>query len=96
MIKTLIPEQQYAQTFGDIFLYLKKMLLYSFEKSCLSHRLFVTLSSLAVSRQKGRSRVNNLDVRQSRQSNDSASILKRAKERFCNSEMLKKAQQEAK
>ena len=27
---------------------------YSFEKSCLSHKLFVTLSSVAVSRQKGR------------------------------------------
>ena len=33
-------------------------LKYSFEKSCLSHKLFVTLSSVAVSRQKGRSRVN--------------------------------------
>ena len=31
---------------------------YSFEKSCFSHKLFVTLSSVAVSRQKGRSRVN--------------------------------------
>ena len=40
--------------------------------------------------------VNNLDVRQSRQTNDSASIVKRAKERFCRSEMLKKAQQETK
>ena len=40
--------------------------------------------------------VNNLDVRQSRQANDSASIVKRAKERFRNSKMLKKAQQEAK
>ena len=40
--------------------------------------------------------VINLDVRQSRQDNDSAIIVKRAKERFCNSEMLKKAQQEAK
>ena len=40
--------------------------------------------------------VNNLDVRQSRQVNDSASIVKRAKERFRNSEMLNKAQQEAK
>ena len=38
----------------------------------------------------------NLDVRQSRQANDSASIVKRVKERFRNSEMLKKAQQEAK
>ena len=38
----------------------------------------------------------NLDVRQSRQANDSASIVKRAKERYCKSEMLKKAQQEAK
>ena len=34
------------------------MFQYSFEKSCLSHKLFVTLSSVAVSRQKGRSRVN--------------------------------------
>ena len=40
--------------------------------------------------------VINLDVRQSRQANDSAGIVKRAKERFRNSEMLKKAQQEAK
>ena len=32
----------------------------------------------------------NLDVRQSRQANDSASIVKRAKERFRNSEMLRK------
>ena len=40
--------------------------------------------------------VNNLDGRQSRQANDSASIVKRAKERFRNSEKLKKAQQEAK
>ena len=32
---------------------------------------------------------------QSRQANDSASIIKRAKERFHNSEMLVKAQQEA-
>ena len=31
---------------------------YSFEKSCFSHKLFVTLSSVAVSRQQGRSRVN--------------------------------------
>ena len=38
--------------------------------------------------------VINLDVKQSRQANDSASIVKRAKERFRNSEMLKKAQQE--
>ena len=30
--------------------------------------------------------VVDLDVRQSRQANDSASIVKRAKERFCNSE----------
>ena len=37
--------------------------------------------------------VDNLDVSQSRQANDSASIVKRAKERFRNSEMLKKAQQ---
>ena len=35
-----------------------KTLQYSFEKSCFSHKLFVTLSSVAVSRQKGRSRVN--------------------------------------
>ena len=40
--------------------------------------------------------VNNLDVRQSRQANDSACIIMRAKERFRNSEMLKKTQQEAK
>ena len=38
----------------------------------------------------------DLDVKQSRQANGSASILKRAKERFRNSEVLKKAQQEAK
>ena len=42
----------------------------------------MTLSSVAKSRQKGRSRVNNLDVRQSRQANDSASMVKRAKENF--------------
>ena len=40
--------------------------------------------------------MNNLDARRSRQANDSASIVKRAKERFRNSEMLKKVQQEAK
>ena len=40
--------------------------------------------------------VIDLYVRQSRQANDSASIVKRVKERFRNSEMLKKAQQEAK
>ena len=39
---------------------------------------------------------NNLDVRQSRQANDSASSVKRAKDRFCNSEMSKKVQQEDK
>ena len=39
--------------------------------------------------------VNNLDVRQSRQANDSVSIIKRAKERFRNSEMPEKAQEEA-
>ena len=38
----------------------------------------------------------NLDSRQSRQTNNNASTVKRAKERFRNSEMLKKAQQEAK
>ena len=38
----------------------------------------------------------NLDVRQSRQANDGASIVKRAKERFHNSEMLEKAQQKSK
>ena len=37
----------------------------------------------------------NLDVGQSRLANDSASDVKRAKERFRNSEMLKKTQQEA-
>ena len=40
--------------------------------------------------------VNNLEVRQSRQANDSTSIVKRAKERFRNSEMLEKSQQESK
>ena len=40
--------------------------------------------------------VNNLDVKQSRQANDSASNVERVKERFCDSEMLKKVQQEAK
>ena len=34
--------------------------------------------------------VNNLDARQSRQANDSASIAKRAKERFRNSESQRK------
>ena len=38
--------------------------------------------------------VINLNVRQLRQTNDSASIGKCAKERFCNSKMLKKVQQE--
>ena len=59
----------------------------------------MTLSSAAVSRQKGRSRVNKCvicDVRQSRQANDSASIAKRAKERFRNCGKFEKAQQEAK
>ena len=32
--------------------------VHSSEKSCLSHKLFVTLSSMAVLCQKGRSRVN--------------------------------------
>ena len=36
----------------------------------------------------------NLDVSQSRQANDSASVVKHAKERFRNCEMLEKAQQE--
>ena len=40
--------------------------------------------------------VNNLNVGQSIEANDSAGIVKRAKERFRNSKMLKKAQQEAK
>ena len=40
--------------------------------------------------------VINLDVWQSRQANDSASIVKHAKERFCNSEMIGKALQKAK
>ena len=31
-----------------------KKISYSFEKSCLSHKFFVTLSSVAVSRQKGK------------------------------------------
>ena len=38
--------------------------------------------------------VINLDIRQSRQTNGSTSIVKRAKDRFCNSEMQEKAQQE--
>ena len=44
-------------------------------------KLFVTFLSAAISRQKGKSRVNkcsyviNLDVRQPRQANDSASIV---------------------
>ena len=40
--------------------------------------------------------VINLDVRQTRQANDSANIVKRVKDIFHNSEMLNKAQQEAK
>ena len=40
--------------------------------------------------------VVNLDVRQLRQANDTASIVKSAKERFRNRKMLEKAQQEAK
>ena len=39
--------------------------------------------------------VINLDVRLSRQANDNVSIVKCAKERFCNSEMIKKVQQKA-
>ena len=39
------------------------------------------------------SRFFNLNGRQSRQTNVSASIVKRAKERFRNSEMLEEAQQ---
>ena len=35
--------------------------------------------------------LNNLDVRQSRQTNDGASIVRRAQERFRNNEMLKEA-----
>ena len=38
--------------------------------------------------------VIDLDVRQSRQTNNSASIVKRTEERFRSSEMLEKAQQE--
>ena len=40
--------------------------------------------------------VINLDVKQSKQANDSAGIVKCAKKRYHNSQMLKKAQQEAK
>ena len=40
--------------------------------------------------------MNNLNAWQSRRANDSANIVERTKERFCKSEMLKKAQQEAK
>ena len=40
--------------------------------------------------------VNNSDVRQLRQANDSSNFVKRAKERFSNSEMLNKARQDAK
>ena len=40
--------------------------------------------------------VINLGVRQLRQANNSASIVKRAKERFRNSEMLEKEHQDAK
>ena len=40
--------------------------------------------------------MNKLNVRQSRRANGSASIVKRAIERFRNSETLKKAQQVAK
>ena len=39
--------------------------------------------------------VIDLDVRQSSQANDSTNIVKRAKKRFRNSEMLKKLQREA-
>ena len=39
--------------------------------------------------------VINLDVRQSRQAGDSASTVKRVKERFHNREMLEEAQQKA-
>ena len=35
---------------------------YGFEKSCLSHKPFVTLSLVAVSRQKGRSRVSKSPI----------------------------------
>ena len=40
--------------------------------------------------------VNNLDVMQSRQANDSASIAKRAKKKILQLQKLEKAQQEAK
>ena len=40
--------------------------------------------------------VVNLEVSQSRQANDSANAVKRTMERFRSSEMLEKAQQEAK
>ena len=38
--------------------------------------------------------VIDLDVRQSRKANNNASIVKRANERFCNSKILEKAQQD--
>ena len=40
--------------------------------------------------------VIDLDVKQLRQANDRASIVKRAKEKFRNNEMLEKVQQAAK
>ena len=54
---------------------------YSFEKSCLSHKLFVTLSSVTKSRQMGRSGVNKYfmwliwTLGKSRRANDTASIV---------------------
>ena len=71
---------------------------YSFKKSCLSHKLFVTLSSVAVSCQKRRHRVkrklfsvSDLDRMQSKQVKNSDIIVKRNKERFCHSQILEKA-----
>ena len=56
----------------------------NFEKNCLSQKLFVMFSSMAVLHQKGRARVSkffyliNLDSRQLRQTSDNARIVMHA------------------
>ena len=63
----------------------------------------MTLLSVAKLHQNGRAKVSKfssrqklLAIRQSEQANDSASIVIRAIERFCNNEVQEKPQQEAK
>ena len=67
---------------------LKKAMVHTLHgKSCFSRKLFVTLSSVMVSRQKENRMsklfyVVNLDGRQSGQANDSANIVMRTKEKI--------------